>query len=150
MLAHFPELREEADLVYCHHERYDGTGYPRQLRAENIPLPARIFSIVDTVDAITSDRPYRSAQSLAAARSEVQEMSGTQFDPALVKMFMTIPDEKINEIRMTFPDTRPAPALEPRAAGTAGSEESLEPGLTERPARRPVRSSVSGAEEMLA
>ena len=120
MLAHFPELREEADLVYCHHERYDGTGYPRQLRAENIPLSARIFAIVDTVDAITSDRPYRSAQSLAAARSEVQEMSGTQFDPALVKIFMTIPDEKIDEIRMTFPDARP------------------------------VRGSVLGADEMLA
>ena len=120
MLAKFPELREEADLVYCHHERYDGTGYPRQLRAENIPLSARIFAIVDTVDAITSDRPYRSAQSLAAARSEVQEMSGTQFDPALVKIFMTIPDEKIDEIRMTFPDARP------------------------------VRGSVLGADEMLA
>ena len=120
MLAHFPELREEANLVYCHHERYDGTGYPRQLRAENIPLSARIFAIVDTVDAITSDRPYRSAQSLAAARREVQEMSGTQFDPALVKIFMTIPDEKIDEIRMTFPDARP------------------------------VRSSVSDTDEMLA
>src|SRR6184192_120747 len=66
-----PFLQEAAEIVYAHQEKYDGTGYPRGLKAEEIPLGARIFSVADTLDAITSDRPYRAAQPIAAAREEI-------------------------------------------------------------------------------
>ena len=105
LLSGFPELQAEADLVYSHHERYDGTGYPRGLRREGIPLAARMFSIVDTLDAMTSNRPYWPAGPLSAARSEILKMSGTQFDPALVEVFLTIPSDKFEQIRRAHPDT---------------------------------------------
>ena len=72
MLKKIPFLTEAAEIVYSHQEFYDGTGYPRGLKGEEIPLGARIFSVADTLDAITSDRPYRKAQSLAAARKEIE------------------------------------------------------------------------------
>ena len=69
-------------IVYAHQERYDGTGYPRGLKGEADPAGrARMFSVADTLDAITSDRPYRPAQSLTAARIEIEKWSGRQFDP---------------------------------------------------------------------
>jgi cyclic di-GMP phosphodiesterase len=105
ILAAFPELRWEAELVYCHHERYDGLGYPRGLTGEAIPLGARIFSIVDTFDAITSDRPYRAAQSIDVACSEIRKASGSQFDPALVEIFMKIPRQDLEDIRGRFLST---------------------------------------------
>ena len=109
LLSGFPELQAEADLAYSHHERYDGTGYPRGLRREDIPLGARIFSIVDTLDAMTSNRPYRPAGPLSAARSEILKMSGTQFDPALVEVFRTISSDKLEQIQRAHRDavTRP-------------------------------------------
>ena len=67
MLKRIPFLHEAAEIVYSHQERYDGTGYPRGLKGEEIPLGARIFSVADTLDAITSDRPYRPAQTVQAA-----------------------------------------------------------------------------------
>src|SRR5438105_9526915 len=70
MLRKIPFLSEAAEIVYSHQEKYDGTGYPRGLKAEEIPLGARIFSVADTLDAITSDRPYRGAPTLRAARTE--------------------------------------------------------------------------------
>src|SRR3954454_19436784 len=79
MLKRIPYLQEAAEIVYAHQERYDGTGYPRGLRGDDIPLGARIFSIADTLDAIRSDRPYRPAQSLDAARKEIEKWSGRQF-----------------------------------------------------------------------
>src|SRR4051794_28253465 len=78
MLKRIPYLQEAAEIVYAHQERYDGTGYPRGLRGDDIPLGARIFSIADTLDAIRSDRPYRPAQSLDAARKEIEKWSGRQ------------------------------------------------------------------------
>lgn len=105
LLSEYPELQVEADLVYSHHERYDGNGYPRGLRREGIPLGARIFSIVDTLDSMTSNRPYRPAQPLSAARSEILKMSGAQFDPALVEVFLSISSDKIEKIRRAYPDT---------------------------------------------
>ena len=88
-----------AEIVYSHHERFNGTGYPRGLAANDIPLCARIFSVVDTFDAMTSDRPYRPAQTPAAARAELERMSGEQFDPAVVEEFLKIPEAEIELIR---------------------------------------------------
>jgi putative nucleotidyltransferase with HDIG domain len=82
-----PFLAEACDIVYSHQEKYDGTGYPRGLKGEEIPLGARIFSVADTLDAIISDRPYRPARSLTAARKEIQEWSGRQFDPDVDEVF---------------------------------------------------------------
>lgn len=94
-----PFLKEACDIVYSHQERFDGTGYPRGLKGKEIPLGARIFSVADTLDAITSDRVYRAARSLTAARKEIQEWSGRQFDPEVVEVFQQMPDEIFEELR---------------------------------------------------
>jgi cyclic di-GMP phosphodiesterase len=104
LLSAFPELRAEAEIVYSHHEEYGGSGYPQGLRGEAIPYAARLFSIVDTFDAITSDRPYRLAQSIAKAREEIGRMAGAQFDPALVREFLEIPGKELEEIGRRYPD----------------------------------------------
>ena len=80
-------------IVYCHQERFDGTGYPRGLSGEQIPLGARIFAVVDTLDAMTMNRPYRKALPYETAYEEVIRFSGTQFDPKVVEAFLTIPKE---------------------------------------------------------
>ncbi len=77
-------LKGAADIVYSHHEKYDGTGYPRGLYGEQIPFGARVFAIVDTVDAMIYKRPYNTPVSLRDAAAEVRRCAGTQFDPALV------------------------------------------------------------------
>ena len=92
ILQNVPFLAEAADIVYAHHERYDGNGYPRGLQGEEIPLGARIVAIANTLDAITSDLPYRSPQSVEAARKEIRRCSGTQFDPNVVEAFMATPE----------------------------------------------------------
>ena len=84
-LSRIEFLRGAADIVYAHHEKYDGTGYPRGLRAENIPFGARVFAIVDTVDAMIYRRPYNTPVSFREAACEVRRCAGTQFDPALVE-----------------------------------------------------------------
>ncbi|HEY3972432.1 MAG TPA: HD domain-containing phosphohydrolase [Candidatus Sulfotelmatobacter sp.] len=94
-----PFLAEAADIVYSHQERFDGSGYPRGLKAGQIPLGARIFSVADTLDAITSDRPYRPAQSLQAARVEIEKWAGRQFDPEIVKVFLQMPDNIWEDLR---------------------------------------------------
>ena len=99
MLRKIPFLRDVAEIVYAHQESFDGTGYPRGLKGTEIPLGARIFAIADTLDAMTSDRPYRKGTSFAAARSEILRCSGTQFDPAIVEVFLQIPDEHWSNIR---------------------------------------------------
>ncbi|HYB76768.1 MAG TPA: HD-GYP domain-containing protein, partial [Candidatus Bathyarchaeia archaeon] len=99
MVSKIPFLADAAEIVYAHQERWDGTGYPRGLRGEEIPLGARIFSIADTLDAITSDRPYRGAQSYRAAREEIERWSGRQFDPAIVVVFLGMPDNIWETIR---------------------------------------------------
>jgi len=80
-----------ADLVLSHHERWDGTGYPKGVAGEAIPISARIFSLVDTLDAMTSDRPYRKALPFQAVLDEVVRCCGQQFDPRLVDIFLGIP-----------------------------------------------------------
>jgi putative nucleotidyltransferase with HDIG domain len=99
MLKKIPFLAEAAEIVYTHQEKWDGTGYPRGLKGEQIPLGARIFSIADTLDAITSHRPYRPAQSMTAAREEIKQWAGRQFDPEVVKVFLDMPDLIFEDLR---------------------------------------------------
>jgi putative nucleotidyltransferase with HDIG domain len=99
ILHRIPFLREAADIVYSHQECFDGSGYPRGLKGDQIPLGARIFAIADTLDAITSDRPYRAAQSIPAGRREIERNSGRQFDPEIVQVFLSIPDHIWQELR---------------------------------------------------
>jgi putative nucleotidyltransferase with HDIG domain len=94
-----PFLAEAAEIVYSHQERFDGSGYPRGLKGEEIPLGARIFSVADTLDAITNDRIYRRAQTLQAAREEIAKWSGRQFDPEVVKVFLEMPDNIWDDLR---------------------------------------------------
>jgi response regulator RpfG family c-di-GMP phosphodiesterase len=101
-------IRQEAEIVYAHHERFGGDGYPRGLSKEEIPIGARVFSIADTLDAIMSDRPYQRARSLGAAREEISRLGGIQFDPEVVRCFERIPDERIEQLRQRFKD-REAP-----------------------------------------
>ena len=88
-----PFMGEAVEIVRTHHERFDGGGYPRGLRGEQIPLAARIFAIADSFDAMTSDRPYRSALSTEEAVAEVRAGSGTQFDPLCVEAFEALAAE---------------------------------------------------------
>jgi putative nucleotidyltransferase with HDIG domain len=99
MLRKIPFLSEAAEIVFSHQEHYDGTGYPSALRGREIPVGSRIFAVADTLDAITSDRPYRRARSFDAAREEILRCSGTQFDPAVVEIFLKIPNELWHELR---------------------------------------------------
>ena len=122
LLASIPGITAEAEIVYCHHERVDGNGYPRGLTLEDIPLGARIFAVSDTLDAITSDRPYRPASSIASARREIGRVSGTDFDPLVVKTFRRISDREIEAIRKRFPDQK----VEARVGETAEKDASRE------------------------
>lgn len=87
ILASVPFMAEAAEIVLCHEERFDGTGYPRGLSGAAIPLAARLFAVIDTLDAMTSDRPYRKGLSFAAAKAEIVRLAGTQFDPLAVEAF---------------------------------------------------------------
>ena len=88
MLEPIAYLRDALNIPYCHHEKWDGTGYPRGLSGTQIPLEARLFALVDVWDAITTDRPYRKGWSREKALSYIREQSGTYFDPQLVEMFL--------------------------------------------------------------
>ncbi len=82
-------LRNAMDIPWCHHERWDGTGYPRGLRGDEIPLPARLFAVVDVWDALTSDRPYRPAMEKSSALELIRSLAGSQLDPQLVAAFLS-------------------------------------------------------------
>jgi len=91
ILTDIPYLRgRAAEIASAHHERWDGTGYPNQLRGTEIPLAARIFAVVDTFDAITNNRPYRPAQSVEHAIAEIRACAGSQFDPEIVDAFVSL------------------------------------------------------------
>jgi putative nucleotidyltransferase with HDIG domain len=92
VLERIPFLKEAAEIVLTHQECYDGSGYPRGLKGEQIPLGARIFAVADTLDAMISDRPYRKALPISAAREEIQRHAGKQFDPRVVQVFLAHPD----------------------------------------------------------
>jgi HD-GYP domain-containing protein (c-di-GMP phosphodiesterase class II) len=99
MLQHIPFLTPALDIVFSHQERWDGTGYPRGLAGTSIPIGARIFAVVDTFDAMTSDRPYRAALSIDTACEEIERFAGRQFDPRVAEAFLSIPRERWTEIR---------------------------------------------------
>ena len=99
MLRKIPFLSEAAEIVFTHQEHFDGSGYPSGLSGSSIPIGARIFAVADTLDAITSDRPYRVARTFDAAREEIVRCSGTQFDPAVVEVYLKIPNELWLELR---------------------------------------------------
>jgi PAS domain S-box-containing protein/putative nucleotidyltransferase with HDIG domain len=94
MLQPIKYLRKSLDIPYCHHEKWDGTGYPRGLKGEQIPLVARIFAIIDVWDAVTIDRPYRKAWTKQKALKYIREQSGKHFDPVIVAAFLEIFDKK--------------------------------------------------------
>ena len=93
VLERIPFLKEAAEIVLSHQECYDGSGYPRGLKGDQIPLGARIFAVADTLDAMISDRPYRKALPISAARDEIRRYSGRQFDPQVVQVFLSKPDQ---------------------------------------------------------
>jgi putative nucleotidyltransferase with HDIG domain len=87
-LSPIPFLREAIEIPYCHHEKWDGTGYPRGLKGEQIPLAARVFAVVDVFDALTVDRPYRVAMEVPEVLAYIETQSGTHFDPKVVDIFL--------------------------------------------------------------
>jgi HD domain/PilZ domain len=95
LLTRISLLAPVGAILLSHHERFDGTGYPQGLKGEEIPVGARIFAIADTLDAMTSDRPYRKGKPYSDARDEVARQSGRQFDPAVVEAFLTIPEDTL-------------------------------------------------------
>ena len=102
-------VKEAGNIILCHHERFDGTGYPEGLRREEIPLEARVFALADALDAITSHRPYRRERDFAAARDEILSHTGTQFDPKIVEAFGRLPLERWERIR--YETTRLLPSI---------------------------------------
>jgi cyclic di-GMP phosphodiesterase len=99
LIERIPFLLAAVPVVWCHHERWDGTGYPRGLRGTEIPLAARIFAVADALDAMTFDRPYSRAIAFDAARKEIERCAGTHFDPDVVQTFLSIPESLFEEIR---------------------------------------------------
>jgi HD-GYP domain-containing protein (c-di-GMP phosphodiesterase class II) len=99
MIEEFSFLQGAAEIVLFHHEKYNGNGYPFGLQGEEIPLSARLFSLADTIDAITSDRPYRKGRTFEDALEEIKLCSGTQFDPKLAEITLQIPAEKWEKIK---------------------------------------------------
>ncbi len=88
MLSSIPYLRPALDIPYSHHEKWDGTGYPRGLKGEQIPLAARIFAVVDVWGALRSNRPYRDGWPEEKVLTYLREQSGLHFDPAVVEVFL--------------------------------------------------------------
>jgi HD-GYP domain-containing protein (c-di-GMP phosphodiesterase class II) len=108
-------LAGAAEIVLTHHERFDGSGYPQGLSAEEIPFGARIFAVADTLDAMTSDRPYRAALPLQAARDVIERGSGTLFDPLVAAAFLRVSNQTWAVIARETVAVQPSSVL---AAGT--------------------------------
>ncbi len=104
LLDGFESLRGAREIVLQHHERWDGTGYPAAIAGKDICIGARIFAVVDALDAMLSRRPYREPMSMAAAKKQLTLNAGTQFDAEAVAAFLEIPDEKWLEVRQQFAD----------------------------------------------
>lgn len=111
IISRIPFLAEAAEIIYSHQERYDGSGYPRKQKGDEIPLGARIFAIADTLDAMRSDRPYRKAQTIQAARDEIVRWSGKQFDPQIVKVFLDMPVNIWEDLRKETTTSRQSPGI---------------------------------------
>lgn len=99
MLKKIPFLSEAAEIVYAHQELYDGSGYPRGLKGDEVPLGARIFAVADALDAMTSSHPHRATQTIQSAREEIRRLSGSQFDPAIVDIFLQMPAKVWEDLR---------------------------------------------------
>jgi putative nucleotidyltransferase with HDIG domain len=100
MLSDVRFIQDEArQIIWSHHERWDGEGYPRGLAGQQIPIAARIFAVVDTYDAITSDRPYRRARPHQYALSELERVAGYQLDPEVVRAFRRVPETELRRLR---------------------------------------------------
>jgi putative nucleotidyltransferase with HDIG domain len=104
LLRRIPFLEDAAELVLCHHERYDGSGYPRELRGEQIPLNARIFALADALDAMTTPRPYQPTRPILQAIDELSAQAGRHFDPQVIQAFLGISAETLQAIHMEAPD----------------------------------------------
>jgi putative nucleotidyltransferase with HDIG domain len=104
-------LHDAAEIVYAHHEKFDGGGYPRGLEGEGIPFGARIFMVADVYDALTSERPYRSPVSYEEAAAEIRGLSGSHFDPVIVDTFMAIAPNQLQKIADRYRDAAPAESL---------------------------------------
>jgi HD-GYP domain-containing protein (c-di-GMP phosphodiesterase class II) len=90
LLTPITYLRQALDIPFCHHEKWDGSGYPRGLVGDEIPLAARMFAVIDVWDALRSDRPYRRAWTPEAVRAYLVAQAGRHFDPAVVEMFLRL------------------------------------------------------------
>lgn len=121
MLGAIDFLAPALDIPYCHHERWDGTGYPRGLAGEEIPLAARIFAVVDVYDALTSDRHYRGGWSHEEAVSHIKEEAGRHFDPKVVEVFLATIERSADSVDDPFAGARP------RRAASTPREETDEP-----------------------
>jgi len=102
ILRHVDFLGEAKEVVRHHHERWDGKGYPDRLTGDDIPVQARVFAVADTLDALTTDRPYRPATGWSEAREVIRSEAGSQFDPAIVAAYEAVPDEAFARIRDTI------------------------------------------------
>lgn len=111
LVKRIPFLSDAAEIILTHHERWDGSGYPRGLKGLAIPLSARIFAVADTLDAMTSNRPYCSAIPFQEARNEIGRMAGVQFDSKVVDVFLSIPNETWQAIREQTPTIQISAAL---------------------------------------
>jgi len=122
ILAAVPGMAQAAEIVLAHEERFDGSGYPRRLAGAAIPLWARLFAVIDTLDAMTSDRPYRKALSYDDAEAEISHLAGTQFDPQAVRAFMAEEATLRAMVAAKCIDTETAiAAVAPRAAPVTAS-----------------------------
>ena len=125
LVKSIPFLADSAEIIYAHHERCDGSGYPRGLKTEEIPVGARIFAVADTFDAMTSDRPYRRALPFEASREVIERGAGKQYDSQVAKVFLSIADETWKVMR------KETAAIQAFAFATASDIQAL---------RKPVKS----------
>ncbi len=110
LIKEIKSMKEIGNIILYHHERYDGAGYPAGLKGEDIPIEARIFSLADALDAITSHRPYSREREFGEAKREIEDNSGTQFDPSVVDAFTSMSVDRWKKIR--FETTKLIPSVE--------------------------------------
>ncbi|RYZ33946.1 MAG: HD domain-containing protein, partial [Myxococcaceae bacterium] len=122
MIQNIPFLSTPADIVLSHQERFDGAGYPRNLQRNEIHIGARIFAVADTLDAMTSDRPYRKGTTFANAIQEIKRCANTQFDPDVVKAFLDIGEEGLIRIKKEMAEKK----LNPMQAAADAAEAETE------------------------
>ncbi len=143
LVSRIPFLASAAELVLTHQERYDGTGYPQGLVGKEIPLGSRIFAVADTLDAMTTDRPYRQALPLSVARAEILRESGRQFDPEVVRAFLSIPERVWEDIRLEVAGLR----SDMRLASSSQAPADLGSPSSSAGRSRPLREPTEGSRE---